>query len=101
MASYRESVERVTVLVILYDLLRQLPNPPQNTLIQWLFQILQEQRGIISELFPQVDQKLLFELPIIEPFLHMLYKIEDALGSELHHAAHLFVLRQETALPCA
>jgi len=101
MTSYRESVEGVAVLVILYDLLRQLPNPTQNTLIKWFLETLQENRGVICELFPQVDQKLLFELPIIEPFLHMLYKIENTLRSELHHPAHLLVLRKETVLPCA
>lgn len=41
---------------------------------------------------PQVFKVFLFELPIIQPFFHLLHKIYDAFGLKLHQVSRLYIL---------
>ena len=47
---------------------------------------------VVGEFFPEVDEVLLFEFPVIEPSFHLLHVLPDASGSKLQDLVHLLVL---------
>lgn len=59
-----------------------------------VFNLIEKGVGVSSELSAEVDEVLLFQFPIVEPFLHLTHELSYALRLETAESAHLLVLSQ-------
>jgi hypothetical protein len=83
-----ESVEGVAQLVVLLDARIHLPKLADCACLDSV-QGLMHGLVLYGELVPEVDQELLLEFPVVEPPLHVLDELPDALGLEFSHPSHL------------
>lgn len=100
--SLLKSVERVAQFVVFFNFvvntLQFLQKANRAFLFTFPYHVTQSVKafmiglGVCCKLASQVDQKFLFELPIIEPFLHMVDELLHTFGLELSKLGHLLIL---------